>query len=206
VFTPSGHRHGPECDLLAHKAGYFLFSADYTGILKNNIIIRNWKIPSVFLYLKDPTSFASRSGYPFIGVVHDYEIKKGLDKFQEVIEKWRSTGIKNFVSMRDFTASLCIEVDAYYYAAESLMKIILTKPNYTTADIQTPDLRGAELHLRIVTPKGMVPVKNSILVSGATLVSSQFQNHNGDFGICLRLDNDPVAKITLPLKPINLEK
>jgi hypothetical protein len=108
--------------------------------------------------------------------------------------------------MRDLAASLCISSDAYYHVSQSLMKIILTKPKYSTQVEQSPDLTGMELHLRIVPPKGMMLVGNSLSVSGAILLSLQHQNDSGNLNVLLKLSHNPTAIITLPLEPISLEK
>ena len=73
ALTPFGHCHDKETDKIAGEVGDALFSADYTGIKKGQRIIRNWKIPAVFLYLKDPSPFATKTGYPLVGVIHDFD-------------------------------------------------------------------------------------------------------------------------------------
>ena len=112
AFTPSGHMHDRGCDILAHKAGYSLFSADYTGIAKDNLLIRNKKIVSLFLNFKEPTPFARESGYPVIGVVHDYEIKDDVANFVTIMDKWKQRGIQKFISLKDLIASLCATIES----------------------------------------------------------------------------------------------
>jgi len=198
ALTPPGHRHDMNCDMLAREAGYRIFSADYTAVLKSNILVRNWKIPSVFLYLKDPTPFASRSGYPFIGVVHDYEIKKGLRKFEDIIEKWKASSINRFITMRDLTASLCVSMDVYYLRTESKMSFIITLPKYSGMDRAIPEFMGSQLLLRIVLPEKMELINNSLSISGAKLISVQRLGGNGTLGILLRIKNESTITISLP--------
>lgn len=198
AFTPSGHRHDAECDLLARDAGYLIFSADYTGILKKNILIRNWKIPSLFFYLKDPTLFAYKSGYPFIGVVHDYEIKKGFEKFEDIIQQWCNNGVKRFISMRDLIASLCTSIDVYYHAAESLMKVVISLPQTRTERLVS-ELVGAELHLRVILPERTVRIENLLSVSGANLLSVERLRDNDILEIAVKLTGDPNFAINVPM-------
>ena len=86
ALSPSGHRHDSICDVIARDVGYSLFSADFTGVCKPNILIRNWKIPSIFLFMKEPSSSALVSGYPSVAVLHDYELKKkGLGSLKSIL-------------------------------------------------------------------------------------------------------------------------
>lgn len=192
ALTPSGHRHDSDCDLLAHNAEYMLFSADYTGILKKNILIRNWKIPSLFLYLKDPTPFASRSGYPFVGVVHDYEIKKGLKQFKDIIEKWNTNGIRKFISMQELTASLCISIAAYYFEVKSEMNVVLTLPNHSK-------MAGTKLYLHLQLPKKMPLLENLLTITGATLLSVHKSVNNYTVTVLIKLKRENTISISLPL-------
>lgn len=206
ALTPSGHRHDTNCDLTAREAGYLLFSADYTGILKNNIVIRNWKIPSVFLYLKDPSPFASKSGYPVVGIVHDYEIKQGLSKFEDIIRKWTTYGIKRFISMKNLSVSLCSSLDARFLAPESRIELVLNMPMNPQTDKIIPSLSGSEVRLKVVLPEGMMSRENLLSIEGAILLSVEHFNNIRTLQILVRLKDNPIVKIDIPLQPIGSGK
>jgi len=195
AFTPSGHRHDAACDLNAQQAGYALFSSDYTGISKENVLIRNRKIVSLFLYFKEPTTFVKASGYPVIGVVHDYEIKNDLRKFEKCIQKWRKCGIERFLTFKDLIASLCSTITTYYssYGIETDLMI-----HDKISEVKNFTLEGALVKLTITTPGNADVLEYEISSSNGTIIS--IENHNGKTDILLRLDHAPSYKIRIPLR------
>jgi hypothetical protein len=205
ALTPSGHRHDADSDLLAYNAGYQIFSADYTGILKNNIVIRNWKIPSVFLYLKDPSPFFSRTGYPFVGVVHDYEIKQGLKKFEDIIEKWTACGIQRFISMKSLGASLCSSLDVRYLEAESRISLSINMPMDSQRNKIVPSLSGSEVRLKIILPERTISSESLVMTEGASLLSVEQSDNNRALRILIKL-NSPTVNIDITLQPSGSDK
>jgi hypothetical protein len=204
VLTPSGHRHDAESDMLAREAGYLIFSSDYTGILKDNIIVRNWKIPSVFIYLKDPTPFTLRSGYPFVGVVHDYDIKKkGIQEFEEIIEKWRLNGIKRFISMRELALALCVSLNGYYLETESRIGLTVDMPQRSQTDSLVNGFAGTNLGLNIVLPENMMIIENCVSLLGATLLSIQHSTQTNTVEVLLKLESEPTITLNLPIQSVN---
>lgn len=199
AFTPSGHRHGSDSDLLCIQTGYLLFSADYTAFPKNTFVVRNWKIRSVFLYLKSPTPFAASSGYPFIGVVHDYEIKNGLDRLSDVIEKWRVCGVKRFLSMNDLALSLCSTIDAQYDIQTSSLNLRLSLPTRPGGHDTFSELAGRKIQLRIVLPDNTMPLDTPMSVSGGTLVSCNKDAEGGIMTLLLESSESPAINIHLPV-------
>ena len=199
AFTPSGHKHGPDSDLLCFDAGYVLFSADYTGFLKKSFIIRNWKIRSLFLYLKEPSLFADRSGYPFIGIVHDYEVKNDLDHFNEIIERWRSVGVKRFLSINDLVASLGSTVEASVHLEAGTLDINLHLPTERISEGPFSELSGRELCLKINLPDKVTPLAAEMGISGGTLLSSDIDGYNAVMTIRLKSSESPAIRIHLPL-------
>jgi hypothetical protein len=198
AFTPSGHRHGPDTDLLSFNAGYLLYSADYTGFYKKNLIIRNWKIRSVFLYLKNPSLFAVRSGYPFVGVVHDYEIKNGLDKFEKLIEKWTSGGVRKYLSMSTLIASLCSSMDARIDIGKSTLDLNIYMPTRPGDNKTFRELMGKEIPLKITWPDKMMPLDDKVNVSGGALLSSNQGSVNAITTLLIESAETPIIKVSLP--------
>ena len=167
AMTPPGHRHGEETDKIAGDAGYALFSTDFTGIKKGARFIRNWKIPAIFLYLKDPSPFATRTGYPLVGVIHDFEVKNrgGIKKLEDILGGWRGCGITRFMPLRNLAACLCAEVQSTYRITESKLQVRITPP----PDIVRPRNDGApascRIPVRIVLPKNMVATESPMELS-----------------------------------------
>jgi hypothetical protein len=198
AFTPSGHKHGPDSDLLSFDAGYLLFSADYTGFLKKNLIIRNWKIRSLFLYLKEASLFADRSGYPFIGVVHDYEVKNDFNHLNDIIEKWRSVGIRRFLSINDLVTSLGSTVEASVQLETGTLDIDLHLPTARISGGPFRELSGRELCLKINLPDKMIPLVTEMRVLGGTLLSSDSDVHNAVMTILIKSSGSAAIRIDIP--------
>lgn len=174
VLTPSGHRTGSDSDLLAYACGYLLFSADFTGILKENMVIRNWNIPSLFLCLKDPSSIASRSGYPFIGVIHDYEIKQqGFDSLHNIIKGWQSKGIKRFISLQELAANLCFSVVGYWFEKERKFRIIISPPITSGIEDIFSQSRKIKIRLRVIPPLEEKTLTENLSIVGSSLTLVQ---------------------------------
>jgi hypothetical protein len=198
TFTPSGHKHDTDCDLLAYSTGYSIFSSDYTGIFKQNRSIRNSKIPSLFLFFKQPSLFAAKSGYPIVGIVHDYEIKEGgLESFAQLIDSWRIKGVKRFISMRQFAASVCINIEARYERKESKLSMALNLPRRHEINPSDPKANAVDLVLRVMLPEDMTLFRNHIVCSGATLLSLEHSAQNAAARLFIKLNDDQGAEISL---------
>ena len=201
TFIPSGHRHDTDCDLISYQAGYFLFSSNFTGILRENMAIRNWKIPSVFFYLKEPTAFAASSGYPFVGVVHDYEIKKeGVAYLQKLLVMWREVNnIERIISLAELAISLCSTIRATYDKLESCINLILNTPKNKNQDHFNYHFRGTNLTLRIVLPKNSRLIEDDVFVSGGILRSIQQTKQNSTATLSIGLEGEPKIFIMIPI-------
>jgi len=197
AFTPSGHRHDRGCDILAHKAGYSLFSADYTGIAKDNLLIRNKRIVSIFLNFKEPTGFARDSGYPVIGVVHDYEIKDSIASFVNMMHKWKQGGIQRFVSLKDLIASLCSTIDASYCPSESRISIDVTYSDRLINKRRYFTLAGALVTLQICIPANAQASVGNITASNGTILS--IERTADDIQVVLELKEALSCRIEVPL-------
>jgi hypothetical protein len=198
VITPSDHKHSANCDLLARYAGYRIFSSDYTGILKDDMVIRNWKIPAVYLYLKDPTPFALRSGYPFVGVIHDYDVKKGLGELEDILTSWSNNGIKRFITFKDLALNLCSNINVLC-VDESFIKIKILLPVQSEIAGAVSEINGAGLSLRVKTPYNTIPKTDLLSIAGATVNNVIVLEEESALILNLTMRNDPVVFITLPI-------
>lgn len=197
TITPAGHKHDSTCDILAHHAGYKLFSADYTGIDKKGILFRNWKIPSVFVFFKDPSSSVAKAGYPVIGVVHDYEIKGKVDHLCRIIDRWAEAGVKRFISMNDLAASLCCSVDARYCKEESSLSIDITLPAVVSSEGSAMPARDPEIAVKVAFPVRASCDAAAIDAKGATVVSMEQSEHR--LNLLIRIVDGGPSRIVIPL-------
>lgn len=154
VMTPSGHKHGQESDIEAFKAGFLIFSSDFTGYMIRNIIIRNSKIPGLFLLFKNPSSCFLQSGYPFVGVIHDVDLlQPGLKQLENIIHGWMKQGFKRIISLRELAASLCFCLKSWYSTCPATQKINVELP--MAGKRASPNhFAGTRIMLRVVLPEG----------------------------------------------------
>ncbi len=198
VLTPSSHKHDSECDALAHDAGYDLFSADYTGIIKRGSLVRNWKIPALMLYFKEPSTSIPKAGYPVVGVVHDYEVKPSLDQFRGVIRKWMAAGIKRYISLNSLAASLCSQIDAHYSIQESRIEVRITLPAAGKSSRRPTARVAAELVIRIILPRGSSYAGESVNLTGGALVSVE-EPAQHTVSISVRVTDSQLVRIIIPV-------
>lgn len=198
VLAPSGHRHDDDCDLLAYKSDYRMLSSDYTSIFKQNMIIRNWKIPGIFLYLKDPSQFSLKSGYPFIGIIHDYEIKEGMEGFQNIIDDWIENGIKKFISLNDLISLLCAEIQVVYAEKESKIEILIDLNGNAEEDPSPKELTNYKFSLRFVFPRNVKLAEESVSLSEGSLDS--MTTNNSVTTVNLTLKNKSITSLNIPVR------
>ena len=114
AVTPSGHAQSENAETIAHAEGYKLFSSEYNSIKKNNLVIRNDKIKSIFFEAVSPDSSYVNAGYPVVGVFHDYDIVvRGLGWLEETINHWCESGINRFMTLRELSGYLCAFLSAH---------------------------------------------------------------------------------------------
>jgi len=199
VLTPSSHRHDHGSDALAQAAGYKLFSADYTGIIKGDVLVRNWKIPALMIYFKEPSTSIVKAGYPLLGVVHDYEVKTSLEQFRRVLRRWMAAGIKRCVSLNSLAASLCSQIDASYSAKDAKMEVRITLPAATRPSRLPMPRVAADILIKIVVPPGYSYTGESIDVSGGNLVSMEKPAQN-TINMSVRAADAKSVRIVIPVR------
>jgi hypothetical protein len=202
AITPSGHRHDSTCDILAHDAGYRLFSADYTGIFKERLLVRNWKIPALFLFYKDPTPSVARSGYPVIGVIHDDEIKGNLDRLCRVLDSWSEAGIERFISMNDLAAALSCSIHARYSKQASSITVDI---DFSPAGGAAAPPAETEMVVKIALPLGSLCEPEGIQSHGATVISVKPATQNA-ISLLIRVHGSASVKIVIPVISKNAER
>jgi hypothetical protein len=201
VLSPSSHKHDLECDLRARDAGYKLLSSDYTAIIKNTIVIRNWKIPALFLFLKEPSASVFRAAYPIIGVVHDYEVKGRVNRFRDVVNKWSAAGIRRFISLNNLAAALCSSIDACYSEQESSTNIQIRLREAVRPSGPARASGTREIFLRVVPPGRLAVEKDRMTIDGAVLVSIE-QLPQGTANLLIRATDTSSIKLTIPMRHV----
>jgi len=199
ALTPSSHKHDSECDALAHAAGYDLFSADYTGIMKRGFLVRNWKIPALMLYFKEPSASIAKAGYPVVGVVHDYEVKPSLDQFRGHIRKWRAAGIKRYISLNSLAASLCSQINAYSSIKESRIEVRITLAAATRSSRRPTARVRTEILVQIILPQGSSYTGDSIDITGGALVSVE-EPAQHTVSMSVRVTDNTSLTIVIPVR------
>lgn len=202
VLAPSSHKHDHQSDALAHAAGYELFSADYTGIVKGDVLVRNWKIPALMLYFKEPSSSIQAAGYPVVGVIHDYEIKAGLEQFRHIIKKWRQAGIKSYISLNSLVGSLCSQIDASYSVKESRIEARIALPAGSKSSRCPTSQVPTHILIRIVFPRGSSYAGDSIHIAGGVLVSMEETAQNA-ISMSVRVADAQTLRIVIPVGQSN---
>ena len=198
VLTPSSHKHDSESDVLAHAAGYTLFSSDYTGVIKRDLLVRNWKIPALMLYFKEPSASISAAGYPVVGVIHDYEIKQGLELFRSIINKWTTAGIRRYISLNSLAASLCSHIDARYSSQDSRIEMSITLPATAKSDRRLKFAAGADIRVKVALPEGSSYKEEPIEITGGLLESVE-QSTGGGLCLLVRVIDSQSITINVPL-------
>jgi hypothetical protein len=202
VLTPSGHKHGHDSDIEAFKAGYLLFSSDFTSYKNKDIIVRNSKMPGLFLFLKNPNSCFLRSGYPFVGVIHDEDLSKtGLEQLENMIQGWMNQGVKRIISLRELTASLCLSLKSWFSTCPAALRIEADLPNISRND--SPNhFAGTQILLRTVLPEGYRLNSDSRVLPGDEHVLSLSTNDERIVQLVLRCKERLKLELVLPLENI----
>jgi hypothetical protein len=202
VLTPSGHKHGHDSDIEAFKAGYLLFSSDFTSYKNRDIIVRNSKMPGIFLFFKNPNSCFLRSGYPFVGVIHDEDLSKaGLEQLENVILGWMSQGVKRIISLRELTASLCLGLKSWFSTCPASLRIEADLPNISKNGYPN-HFAGTQILLRTILPEGYKLNSDSRVLPRDEHVLSLSTHDDRIVQLILRSRENLKLELVLPLKKI----
>lgn len=158
TVTPSGHEQSIDSERIAHDIGYKLFSSDINSILKDDVVIRNDKIKSIFFEITKATHCFSESGYPVVGVFHDYDIiKRGIDWLKGILKSWQEARIQRFITLRELASYLCSSIEVYLDEEKMHIEVDISK---TGAVLNTPTSRyfsHNEMKICIQIPKEKKP-------------------------------------------------
>lgn len=112
TFIPPGHEMSTDTERIAQNEGFLVISSEYNSILKEELIIKNDRIPSMFLSWYKPAKSYFESGYPVIGLFHDYDlIEYGNEWLEELITGWKKAGVKRFISFKELAGYLFTEIE-----------------------------------------------------------------------------------------------
>jgi len=200
VFTPSGHKHQEHLDLMAFDTGYLMFSSDFLSYIKKNYVIRNWKIPAIFLPFKKPNNFARKTGIPFIGIVHDYELKElGIRHFHSLISAFNHRSKAKYMTLSELALHLCSEIESYLDTERKHMEIIIRFPLSITENKE--DSHHTTLRLRIILPANAeldFMSTDSISVKKGQISRSHLTK-SGDLILDLKIDSGETCFAKIPL-------
>lgn len=107
VVTPSGHEQSENSETIAHHLGFKLFSGDYHSYQSDDFLIRNDKINAQFFEVSTASDCYRQSGYPVVGVFHDYNLKEhSLTWLQENLADWADKGKTRLMSLQELSGYL----------------------------------------------------------------------------------------------------
>lgn len=205
VLVPSGNRQGQATDLLAQEAGYLLFSSDYTGILGARRIVRNRKIPSLFLAYKGPFDPEGKGGGPFVGIVHDYEIKRhGPRWLKNLLMQWRTQGIGRVLSLRELAIQLTSSINAEIHPSGTSLRMRVDLPDALRAEKGGGTFQPVTMGFRFRLPEGVAVHGEPMIDSRPGKVTTR-ENERGVVRIVVRLDTPYGATVVVPLCPLTAD-
>ena len=117
------------------------------------MVVRNSKIPGLFLLFKNPNDCFSRSGYPFVGIIHDRDLlSPGLKHLEKVIHAWLRHGIKRVISLKELTVSLCLRLKSSYSSSPPTLIIEVELPANDKGSAASYFM-GTQIALQIMLPE-----------------------------------------------------
>ena len=199
VLTPSGHKHGDDSDIHAFRAGYLVFSSDFTSYKNKNMVVRNSKIPGLFLLFKNPNDCFSSSGYPFVCIIHDRDLlHPGLKHLEKVIHGWLRRGIKRVISLKELTASLCLRLKSSYSTCPPNLRIEVELPASDQGG-SASYFTGTHITLQIVLPEGLRLDRNPEILGRDEHVISYSIKNKRIIQLILQCGENYKYELTLPL-------
>jgi hypothetical protein len=165
AVTPSGHEQSEKAEIIAHAEGYKLFSSEYHSIKKNDFVIRNDKIKSIFFEATSPDPFYVTAGYPIVGIFHDTDIiTKGLNWLESTIKDWKKYGINRFMSLKELVGYICSSINAYQDQNRLYIMVDISETGDVSNALESRYFSNHEMEIYITVPEGTI-LKN-IEISG----------------------------------------
>jgi hypothetical protein len=154
TVTPSGHEQSHNSELVAHDKGYKLFSADYHSIVKGEMIINNNKIRSIFFDQTNPDESYIKSGYPVVGVFHDFDIvRKGVHWLEKTVDKWKQKGISKFMTLRELAGYLCSSIETLQDGNRMNIRVDVSKTGGVSDKPESRFFSSHRMSIDITLPK-----------------------------------------------------
>lgn len=154
--TPSGHEQSLNSEEVAHAHGFHIFSSECNSLKKNGIVVRNDKMRSVFFENTAPSSVFAESGYPVVGVFHDFDIvTRGKDWLRQTLEAWREKGIRKFISLRELAAYLHASLEIICEATRMSISVDITQTGIMKPDSEERFFSEHPMDLKIDIPAGV---------------------------------------------------
>jgi hypothetical protein len=111
AIIPPSHQASKDTEFIAREQGFLIFSSEYNSILKEDFIIRNDRIPSIFTKWYEPDKKYSESVYPVVTLFHDYDLTNNVKWLADHLTKWEKAGIQRFISFKELAGYLFAEVN-----------------------------------------------------------------------------------------------
>jgi hypothetical protein len=138
-------------ELHARECGYRLISSEYNVLLKNQFIIINDRIPSLFLEWEKPNREQCATFYPVVALLHDYDIvRKGIGWLENVICSWREAGVQKYITFKELVGYLLAEVTSVAYGDRISISIDLSQ----TGNGHSGFFTNNKMELYVQIPKG----------------------------------------------------
>lgn len=171
--APSGHEQSRNSERIAHDAGYKLFSSDYNTVIKNDMIIKNDKIKSVFFESTRVNSSITKAGYPIVGVFHDYEIvNRGLAWLDSGLNSWTKAGINRFMTFRELVGYLCSTIEACHKDNQIYLSVDISNTGGVSNQADSRYFYRHEMKIEVTLPEGKVPV--DVTVDGVNITGFDY--------------------------------
>jgi hypothetical protein len=186
TIAPSGHEQSSNSEEISHMNGYKLFSSNYNSIVKQGLIIRNTKIKSIFFEETKPDSSFLNSGYPIVGVFHDFDIvNKGVNWLEDTIADWKKHGTERFITLREFVGYLCSSIKAFQDKNKMHVEVDVSRTGDISDKLESRFFSANRMFIDIALPKGKKP--ENIIVDGDLCREFEYSTSNN--------------RIKLPLPP-----
>lgn len=154
TITPSGHEQSRNADILAFEEGYKLFSSGYNATKKSGLIIRNDKIESIFFEITKPSISHLESGYPVVGVFHDYDMStRGKDWIDETIRQWLELGFNKIITLKELAGYLCASINGKISDKTMYIDVDVSRTGDVSNKIESRYFFQKSMEIEVTIPK-----------------------------------------------------
>ena len=184
VITPAGYEQSQDTEHIARRAGFRFFSSEYNSLLKKEIVIRNDKVPSVYMTHLKPDKDYSESGYPLVGVFHDYDIVNlGVTWLDNMIRKWKENGMEIFVPLEELASYLLASITGYELEDRVCFIVDISDTGMSEDYLSEKYFSNHLMRISVKIPKQKIPIK--VEVNGEAWNNFTFDKITRKVEICL---------------------